>query len=250
MSDWQYSVLGGGQPLVVFHGIFGDRNNWKTVIQKISGYRIYLVDLPGHGETPSPLSWTLPDMAKDGWAWLESVGIVNPVLLGHSWGGKIAWEMALQRPGSVRALIIGDIGPVTTPIEIVKIGAILNEAAERGDRDGVKAVLLNSLSPNFAGFFLKSWRGGERPWVFDLPAFLQHAEILRQGLPPGRVYPGPTLQIWGRNSEYPTADALESSRSFFPDLETVFIEGAGHWFHAENPQQTLQVITDFLGRLG
>ncbi len=249
MSTWTFTQTGEGPALVILHGIFGDRNNWKTVAQKIPGHTLYYVDLPGHGETPSPKSWALADLARDGWSWMEANRIDHPILLGHSWGGKIAWEMALQRPDSVRALIIGDIGPLTTPIEILRIGTILNQAAAQNERDGVKAVLLQHFPPNLAGFFLKSWKGGERAWVFDLPAFIQHAETLRQGLPPGRIYPGPTLQIWGKNSEYPTPEALEASRPFFPQLTTAFVEGAGHWFHAENPQKTLEIVTDFIHKL-
>lgn len=247
---WAFTGWGDGPPLVVLHGIFGDRNNWKTVIQKLPGFRVLLVDLPGHGETPSAADWSLASLAREGWSWAESLGLERPILLGHSWGGKIAWEMALQRPEAVRALVIGDIGPVTTPIEILKIGSILNEAAQQADRDGVKAVLLRHFHPNLAGFFLKSWRGGARPWAFDLDAFIAHAATLRAGLSPGRVYPGPTLQIWGQQSEYPTPEALEGSRAFFPNLTTHFVPGAGHWFHAENPAATLEILHNFLQNLG
>jgi len=250
MSNWSY-VEGGveGPALVIFHGIFGDKNNWKTVAQKLKGFHLYYVDLPGHGETPSARSWTLEDLAKEGWDWIHQTHIQNPILLGHSWGGKIAWEMALQQPKEVRALIIGDIGPVRTPIEILKIGAILNEASQFSDRDGVKQVLLKYFQPNLAGFFLKSWRGGEQPWVFDLPSFITNAESLRRGLEPTRQYPGPVLQIWGEKSEYPTPEALQQSQLFFPKLTTRFVDGAGHWFHAENPQKTLEILQEFLENL-
>lgn len=245
MGRWAYSLVGEGEPVVVLHGIFGDRNNWKTLVQKISGWAHYLVDLPGHGETPSSPSWRLADLARQGWDWVDELGLERPILMGHSWGGKIAWEMALQRPHQTRALILGDIGPGTTPIRLTEIGAVLSRAGAFEERDQVKAELLRHFEPNLAGFFLKSWKARGR-WAFDLEAFLTHAEILRRGVESGRVYPGPTLQLWGERSEYPTPQALEDSRPFFPNLTTRFIPDAGHWFHAENPTDTLRALQEFL----
>lgn len=245
---WAHSVMGEGPDLVILHGLFGDKSNWKTLASKISGWRIHLFDLPGHGASASPESWLTEDLASGLWENLEGLGLVRPVLLGHSWGGKIAWEAALQRPQDVKGLVIGDIGPGETPLDIESVAATLTEAGSR-DRDGAKQVLYAAYPAPLAGFFLKSFLGDPRPWVFDLQELVAHASILKLGLNPGRVYPGPSLQLWGELSHYPTDAAREESAAFLRRRTERFVTNAGHWFHAENQGETLEHLTAFLTTL-
>lgn len=245
---WARTVVGDGPDLVILHGLFGDKGNWKTLASKISGWRVHLFDLPGHGATPTPDSWRTEDLAERLWENLAYYGLQQPVILGHSWGGKVAWEAALQRPEAVRGLIIGDIGPGTTPLDIESVAETLIKAGQ-SDRDGAKQALYAAFPAPLAGFFLKSWLGGLRPWVFDLEGIVSHSNILRQGLNPGRVYPGPALQLWGALSHYPTDAAREESSRFLRRSSERFIANAGHWFHAENPSQTLENLTAFLSTL-
>ncbi len=247
--SWAFLEMGVGDPLVIFHGIFGDKNNWKNIASKLTQrYRVFLLDLPGHGETPTPKDWSNSALAVDFWSWADEQSLTNVHLLGHSWGAKVAWEAALKRPDRVSSLITGDIGPGWTPLDIPHVGGHLINAGAL-DRDGAKAYLQKFFPVTLAGFFLKSYRGGARPWVFDIHSIVANSNIIRAALEPGRMYCGPSLQIWGDKSTYPTQEAQTLSNEYLFQPQSIKISNAGHWFHADNGPETFEVIQTFLDRL-
>ncbi|MDQ0352938.1 2-succinyl-6-hydroxy-2,4-cyclohexadiene-1-carboxylate synthase [Alkalibacillus filiformis] len=113
INDNTYYVrtIGEGEPLVMLHGFTGASTTWKDVIEYLSGYRLVLIDLPGHGQTEIN---NLTDMRQ---ACVElnqlflEIGLKQFNLLGYSMGGRMSLVYTSMYPETVSSLILVGASP-------------------------------------------------------------------------------------------------------------------------------------------
>jgi pyruvate/2-oxoglutarate dehydrogenase complex dihydrolipoamide acyltransferase (E2) component len=101
------------ETIVFFHGLGGTQSSWASVLGHFAEtYRVAAVDLPGHGasDKPAPAStdYSISGMAAKLGEFLEKLRLTPSVLIGHSFGGATALQLALDRPKLVRALVLVD----------------------------------------------------------------------------------------------------------------------------------------------
>jgi pimeloyl-ACP methyl ester carboxylesterase len=87
-----------GAPLVMLHGITSSARTWWRVAPELvaRGYRPYAFDLPGHGESDAVETHGIPDISALIAGACASLGLSEPAIVGHSWGGAVALLLALQ----------------------------------------------------------------------------------------------------------------------------------------------------------
>lgn len=88
-------------PLLIFHGLFGSKHNWKTASDKLAKRiqrEVYAFDLRNHGESPSVDGSVsnLDAMAADVMHFVEQQGLTKVSLLGHSLGGRVISQFAFN----------------------------------------------------------------------------------------------------------------------------------------------------------
>jgi esterase len=111
-----FQVHGEGFPLIIAHGFLGSLDNWRTMSTRLAAHcRVYAVDLRNHGRSPHSNVMNYLVMAQDLREFIENHGLRSPVILGHSMGGKVAMQLALQYPEQVDKLVIVDIAPKSYP---------------------------------------------------------------------------------------------------------------------------------------
>lgn len=104
---------GDGPPILLLHGLGGDRTAWETLAPHLDG-RAVAVDLRGHGESPDgPWEWdaVLDDLEES----TVHFGLENPVVVGHSLGGILAGMWALRHPSSLAVSLDGHRSATTDP---------------------------------------------------------------------------------------------------------------------------------------
>lgn len=91
-----YDTLGSGKKEIVFlHGFGGSRHSFKALASHLdSNFKSYLLDLPGFGESKLERAFNLNDYAKSINDFIINMKIDNPLIIGHSFGGRIALKMA------------------------------------------------------------------------------------------------------------------------------------------------------------
>lgn len=94
--------------VVLLHGAGGDNTHWPHTIRRLPGYRIYALDLPGHGKSGGLGQQSISGYAKDVLDWMLEMGVPHAVFVGHSMGGAIAQTLALDH--SEHVLGLGLIG--------------------------------------------------------------------------------------------------------------------------------------------
>lgn len=191
-------------------------------------------------------------MAADLREFLDANGLDTVNLLGHSLGGKVAMEFALQYPKSVERLVVADIAPVEYEGGhegiFSALGRVdLQQVKSRGEVDeilqpyiaeaGVRQFILTNLYRDV---------DGQYRWRMNLPVLIDCYKDLQAANTSGLVYEGRTLFIKGELSNYIQADYAHEIKQRFPAAEFKIIQQTGHWLHAEKPKVFTQLVKRFL----
>ncbi len=255
-----YEVFRAGVPLVILPGLFGSIGNWRTMARRLAvKYRVLVADLRNHGLSPHADSMRYEEMAEDVALLLDKQGMARVAVLGHSMGGKVAMTFALSYPERVGALLVADVVPVRYGRHMDGLLAALRHlpVATLRDRDGADAALAVSVEDErLRQFLLQNLvREGEGfRWRVNLAAIDANMDSL-VGFPDfeaGIQYHGPTCFLAGGRSRYVRPEHWDAVRARFPEAKLVTFPEAGHWLHAEVPDEFLAAILTFLAsaRLG
>ncbi|WP_416867968.1 MAG: alpha/beta fold hydrolase [Imperialibacter sp.] len=253
MSDKKlfFRKLGQGKPLIILHGLFGASDNWLTIGKSLSEhFEVYLVDQRNHGQSFHDPEHNFDVMAEDLANFIKDNNITQPIVLGHSMGGKVAMNYALSHPGELEKLIVVDISPRGYKVHHDQIleglkSIDLSSLDSRKEADdqlakyvpnvGERQFLLKSLSRTGDGF----------EWKINVAAIDNNIGLI-VGEIDGEPNPVPTLFIDGENSNYIRDIDLPIIKKLFPDSQVVTIKNAGHWVHAEQPEAFLETLMAFL----
>ncbi|KQS33694.1 alpha/beta fold hydrolase [Dyadobacter sp. Leaf189] len=242
-----------GKPVIILHGVFGLLDNWSGISKTIAelGYRVYLVDQRNHGRSPHAGPLDFHTFAADLKEFIAEHHLENPILIGHSMGGKTVMQYAVTYPGTYEALVVVDIGPKGYPIHHARIleglNAIpLDKIESRNEAD----ELLREYEPILAvrQFLLKNlYRKDEGgfAWRFNLPLLTTDMANVGQEITYETPIPGPVLFIRGEKSNYIKDEDFAEIQEMFPDARFETIADAGHWVQAEKPKEFVAAVTGF-----
>ncbi|GGK12442.1 alpha/beta hydrolase [Yeosuana aromativorans] len=252
----QSNILGKGQgqAFVILHGFLGMSDNWKTLGKQFSesGFEVHLVDQRNHGSSFWDDTFNYDVLADDLKHYCDVHKLSNIILLGHSMGGKTAMMFAAKYPQLVSKLIVADISPKYYPVHHETI----LEGLHALDFDIIKSrteadELLSQYISDFGTrqFLLKNlyWKEkGQLALRMNLKVLTDQIEAVGEALPAEAIYDKYTLFLKGSKSNYITDDDKSLIHHHFPKAQIVTIKNAGHWLHAENPQDFFDVVMGFL----
>lgn len=247
-----YQESGEGKPLLIIHGLFGSSDNWRSMARFFARfYRVISVDLRNHGRSPHSDSQDFPAMAADIATLCDELELDKVHVLGHSLGGKVAMQFAAMRPAQLAKLVVVDISPRQyfsehTPLMDAMLALDL---AQYESRSEVDEVLSNKVEDKTVRqFLLMNLVAGDNGlyWRINLPALKANYQALMAPVCENVSLAVPSLFVYGALSEYVTAEDKALIEQTFTDVSFQAIDKAGHWVHAERPQQFKQVVEEFL----
>jgi esterase len=229
--------------LVILHGLLGSADNWQTLGKRYADhFRVHLVDARNHGRSPHFDEHSYELMVLDLVEYLNTHGF-----LGHSMGGKTVMAFAEDHPERVEKMIIADIAPKAytvhhEPIFDALLATNPSEATSRGDVEIILSDKLNS-EPTLVPFLMKGLhreKSGGYSWSFNVEALAKNLEVVTEEIHIS-INTLPVLFIRGLNSNYCSDEELERIEAFYMQMEVAEIEDAGHWLHAEKPDEFLEL---------
>ena len=250
--SYQQFNAGQGTPLIVIHGLFGAADNWRSHILRWSEDRhIVSLDLRNHGHSFHAAEMTYRAMAADVVALLASLNIQRAHILGHSMGGKVATQLALDYPQLLCSLLLADIAPVNYEPRHDDVLAGLNAIdlpSLQTRKQGLEILASYIDDIKVCQFLIKSLyrnKAGKFAWRFNLKAIeAQYQNI--SSAPEGKAYTGPVLVLKGEDSAYILAEHRPVFGQLLPQAELKVMAGCGHWLHAEKPDLFVRLVSRFL----
>jgi pimeloyl-ACP methyl ester carboxylesterase len=248
-----FRKFGEGKPLIILHGLFGQSDNWNTLAKKFAEHSlfVYTVDLRNHGLSPHTDTMSYSEMANDVRELIESENINQPILLGHSMGGKVAMWVDYLFPNTLSKIIVVDIAPKKYPSGHTDVFNALNAvdfSVAKTRKDVEIQIRKHLLNEAVIQFLLKNvyWETPEKlNWRFNLSAIENHYEEILNAVP-DYSSSTPALFIKGELSNYITNEDIEDIQKHYPNYHLVSIPKAGHWVHAEQPQIFMEEVLKFI----
>ncbi|XP_004587257.2 protein ABHD11 [Ochotona princeps] len=258
-----YNLLDGdaGRPaIVMLHGLLGSKTNFNSIAKALAqqtGRRVLTVDARNHGDSPHSPDLSYEAMSQDLQGLLPQLGLAPCVLIGHSMGGKTAMLLALQKPELVDRLVAVDISPVeTTSVSEFRAYLAAMRAVDipgQMPRSRARKLADEQLSPIVQDVAVRQFLltnlvevDGRFVWRVNLDALAQHLDKIMAFPSQQDPYPGQTLFLLGGNSQFVRPEHHAEIRRLFPRAQLQTVPHAGHWVHADRPQDFLAAIRGFL----
>lgn len=254
MQELHSRILGSGEPLLILHGFLGMSDNWKTLGGRFAeaGWQVHLIDQRNHGRSFWSETFNYRVMAADLGRYMDRKQLGPAIIMGHSMGGKTAMTFACAYPERVRKLVVADISPREYPphhSEILKALEALPLDQLKSRKEADQALARHISDWGIRQFLLKNlyWvQQGQLGFRFNLPVLKNSMEAIGAALPEAATYEGPVCFIRGGRSGYVADGDLAGIRQHFPQARLETVAGAGHWLHAEKPDNYFNTCLSFM----
>ena len=229
-----------GPTMLLVHGAGGSRLHWPPELRRMPGATVYTLDLPGHGRSRGSGCDTIECYADAVVAFVEESGIDEATIVGHSMGGAIAQQLALEHVGWISAL-----GLIATGARLRVASAILESIRDDFDH-AVGLVTRYAWGPGASESLMELGREalvdtGPDVLLGDFLACDRFDAMDRLG-----EIEIPVLVISG------IADALTPVKyarflaQHVADSRLVTVEGAGHMVMLERPREVGEAVRQFV----
>jgi pimeloyl-ACP methyl ester carboxylesterase len=278
-----YVEAGEGPLVVLLHGFPEHWYSWRKQIPTLAnaGYRVVAPDLRGYNRTEKPPgvdAYRIGQLVADVRALIDHCGEERAHLVGHDWGGVIAWEIAARHPESVDRLVV-----LNAPHPGAYRRELRNRESDQAKRSWYVLLFQLPWLPELL-FRVGDQRlletlfreGSTNPEAFDdeairrykracsrpgaMTAMLNYYRALFRGTIyskiPGRGIPDATtsdgligrstLLIWGMDDEALSPRLTEDIDEWVPEIEIERIEGASHWAQMDAPERVNKRLIGFL----
>ena len=234
--------MGEGAPALMIHG-------WGARIELLQplacrlnghGYRCYMLDLPGFGESEEPpRAFAVRDYVDFCVAFMDAHGLDSAHYFGHSLGGRIGLMLAAEHPRRIRKITLSNSAGI-------KVEASLSQRMRLGvyrrAREGLSAIGLEFASESLRSVYNR--RYGSADYMAASPVMRETlVKIVNQDLLAfARRVHAPTILIWGEQDEETPLWMGQRLEREMSDAALVTYEGAGHYAYLDFPDRTAGVM--------
>ena len=264
--DVSYRRGGKGEKVLLLHGLAGSSRTWRAVLPELARtHDVIAPDLLGHGESAKPMGdYSLGAFASGLRDFLAALDVPSATIVGHSFGGGVAMQLAYQHPELCDRLVLVSSGGLGREVSWLLRLLTLPGAeqlmplmfprlvADRGEDVGRLLGRIGLRSPHLAEMWraYASLAGAENRRAF--------VRTIRGVIEPGgqtisaldRLYLAahlPTLIVWGNQDDIIPVKHAATAHEAIPGSRLALLVGVGHFPHIEAPDRFLSVLIDFLG---
>jgi pimeloyl-ACP methyl ester carboxylesterase len=269
-----YVEAGDGPLIVLLHGFPEFWYGWRRQIEPLAaaGFRVVAPDTRGYNLSSKPddvSSYDIGQLAADIRGLVQERGAETALLVGHDWGGTIAWATAMHHPEVVERLAILN---AAHPRKLAQ-GLHHPDQLRRSwyffffDLPGLPEAVVHADNWHFFRHFLRDAHPAYTPEEIEryIEAWSQPGAAtgminyyrssvrtpLKRAEAQIRPISAPTLVIWGERDRYLREELAEPEHDDVPNLDRVErLPNASHWVHHDEPERVSQLLIDFFRATG
>lgn len=268
-----YVTQGSGELILLLHGFPECWYSWRHQIPELARhYKVVALDLRGYNDSEKPQgkdAYTIPELIKDIKGVIEGLGYENCILVGHDWGGILAWSFAYAYPEMLQKLIVLNVPhPAKFPealgnnpqqmlrswyILLFQLPLLPEFFLEIDDNDLIATTFIETAT-NQAAFTPHDLRvykeAAAKPGA--LTAMLNYYRHNFQGIfNPSElgVLEVPTMMIWGENDTALGKELTYGTEEYVRNFTIHYIPNCGHWVQQEKPELVNQYMGEYLNRV-
>lgn len=238
-----------GMPVLFLHGYTDSWHSYELVLDRLPpGVRAIVPTQRGHGDSEQPACcYGIPELAADGVALLDALGVDRAVVVGHSMGSFVAQRIAAEHPKRVTKLVlIGSGNTLKTPVVAELNDAIqtLTDPVMPPDfvRDFQTSMVRQMPPASFMALVIEeSGRMPARVWRAMLAALLRSDADT-----PGERITAPVLVVWGDRDEVFPRSSQDSLLASLREGRLIVYEDTGHSPHWEYPARFVEELAAFI----
>lgn len=238
-----YRQVGKGEPIILMHG-WGCDSSTMSLFERVGleRHEVFNIDLPGFGKSDEPPTpWTVEDYTRMLEEFVKLNAIKNPILLGHSFGGRVAILYASRN--AVNKLILVDAAGIKPSRSLKYYAKVYSYKMAR------------RLYPLILGREKAAAKIEQKRGKSGSSDYRNASPMMRQVLVKAvnndlsgvmKRIDAPTLLMWGENdTATPIADARKMKR-LIPRAGLVTFAGAGHFSFLDNPYASAATMRRFI----
>ena len=261
-----YVEAGDGPMIVLLHGFPEFWYGWRLQIKPLvaAGFRVVVPDTRGINLSSRPAgyeAYSADKLAGDIRGLIQERGAESALVVGHDWGGTIAWTMAMKYPEVIDRLAILDAAHprkfaegLHHPSQVSKLWYVfffaLPDVPERVVRREHFQFLQNFMrdaQPPYTSqemdHYIEAW---SHPGAAAAMINYYRCSVRKQSKDPIVPISAPTLLIWGQEDRYLGPGVREPDRTDVPGLDRVEqLPGASHWVHHDRADRVNQLLIEF-----
>ena len=264
-----YVTQGTGPLMVMLHGFPECWYSWRHQIPIFAQhFQVVAVDLRGYNDSDKPKeqsAYVMDEFIKDIEGLIRGLGHDKCILVGHDWGGAIAWSFAYAHPNMVERLITLNIPhlakfsqAIFNPQQLLRssymflfqLPGIPELLLQSGDYQiipkTIQGTAFNKDAFNQADLDVYQ-KAAAKPGA--LTAMLNYYRNIFSHSFFNRnwgILDVPTLMIWGENDTALGKELTYGTENYVKNLEIKYIPGCGHWVQQEKPELVIQYMREFL----
>lgn len=238
-----YRQTGSGAPVILMHG-WGCDSSTLGLFERVAAehHEVFNIDLPGFGKSEEPpADWGVEEYVEMLEEFTDILGLDNPILLGHSFGGRIAILYSSRNPVSKLVLVdAAGVKPKRSLKYYLKVYSF----------KFAKWLYPNIVGRKRATEIIEQMRSRRGSYDYNRCSPVMRKVMvkvvntdLRQYMP---AITAPTLLIWGEeDTATPMRDA-HIMKKLIPNAGLVSFPGAGHFSFVDNPYQSAAAFRRFI----
>ncbi len=240
----EYETEGSGKDILLLHGWGVNRDTMRPVFDFLrESCRVTMLDFPGFGESDLPSSvWDVYEYADFTARFIEALELKNPVIMGHSFGGRIALILSAKRLTPIHKLILVDSAGIRPKRGI---GYFAKVYAYKGAKKA--AHLLGLFSTQMQEKIQEKFGSTDYKNASPIMRSVMVKVVNEDLTTLLKDVAQPTLLIWGEKDDAtPLADAKLMEKRI-PDAGLIVLKGAGHYSFLEQLGYFKLITLSFLG---
>lgn len=252
MIKLHYKHSGNGSVLIILHGLFGSLDNWQSIAKKLAEtFSVFSIDLRNHGKSEHTNIFSIPLMAADVFQFIADHHLNEVNIIGHSMGAKVALQMLNEKSSLIDKVMILDIAPKAYPrgheqIFKAMFSLDLESLSSRNQADEqIKKWIPDVIVRQFILKNLNRYKDGKFGWKINLDAIYKNYDEINKEVLFNNKVSNEVLFVKGSESKYILDEDENKIKESLSNVKFIEVEGAGHWIHADKPDELIKIITHF-----